>query len=104
MTDPLIAHDARQTAQDAAGDVAASIQDAIDVQTLFDAARVRYVAITPQSDGSVRVASDIDFSTSALARLYRAMNTEDNWNGGTFTVSWQMDGRGGSAWVLVRRT
>lgn len=104
MTDPLTRHDAQQAAQDAAGDVAQSIQDAVDVQALFDAAKVRYTSITPQSDGSVRVASDIDFSTSALNRLYRAMNTEDNWNGGTFSIMHSADGKGGYAWVLTRRT
>lgn len=104
MTDPLSAQDAQQAAQDAAGDVAASIQDAIDVRAIFDAVKVRYTSITLQSDGSVRVASDIDFSTSALNRLYRAMNTEDNWNGGTFSIMHSADGKGGYAWVLTRRT
>lgn len=104
MTDPLHNQDAQQTAQDAAGDVAQSIQNAIDVQVLFDAARVRYTSITPQSDGSVRVASDVDFSTSALNRLYAAMGTEHNWNGGAFAVRHHADGKGGYAWVLTRRT
>lgn len=103
MTNPLNAHDAQQAAQDARHDVAQSIQDAIDVRAIFDAARVRYVSITPQSDGSIRVASDVDFSTSALSRLYRAMNTEDNWNGGTFSIMHSADGKGGYAWVLTRR-
>ncbi len=104
MTDPLSAHDAQQAAQDATGDVASSIQDAVDVQALFDAARVRYVSITPQSDGSMRVAADVDFSTSALNRLYAAMGASDNWNGGTFSIMHSADGKGGYAWILTRRT
>lgn len=104
MTDPLHNHDAQQAAQDASEHVAPSIQDAADVQALFDAARVRFLSITPQSDGSVRVASDVDFSTSALNRLYAAMGASDNWNGGAFTVRHHADGKGGYAWVLTRRT
>jgi hypothetical protein len=102
--DPLFHHDAQQAAQDAAEHVAASIQDAAEVQALFVAARVRFLSVEPQSDGSVRVASDVPFSTSALNRLYAAMGASENWNGGAFTVMHSSDGKGGYAWVLTRRT
>lgn len=104
MDTPLHHHDTQQAAQDAAGDVAASIQDAAEVQDIFTRAKVRYVSITPQSDGSIRVASDVDFSTSALNRLYAAMGASDNWNGGAFSVMHSADGKGGYAWVMTRRT
>lgn len=107
--DPLHRHDAQAckastAAQDAAGDVAASIQDAIDVRAIFEAARVRFVGIEPQTDGSVRVTSDVPFSTSALNRLYAAMGAEHNWNSGAFSIMHSSDGKGGQAWVLTRRT
>ena len=104
MTDPLSQFDAQQAAQDSADHVAQSVQDAAEVQDIFQRAKVRFVSVEPQSDGSIRVASDVDFSTSALNRLFAAMGTEHNWNGGAFSIMHSSDGKGGRAWVLTRRT
>ena len=103
MTDPTYSHDAQQAAQDAAGDVAASIQDAIDAQDIFQRANVKYTHITPVSEGVVRVETTDHFKQGALERLFKAMGAEDNWNSGAFAVRWEMDGKGGQAWVLTRR-